>query len=49
VLSNPDDQQVRDGVVDYTIFVVIAGLSIGFATFMQVSQECAIVLKSDIT
>jgi hypothetical protein len=45
-MSNPNDQEVRDGIVQCTIYVIIAGLSVGFATFLQVSQQSAIVMKA---
>jgi hypothetical protein len=44
-MSNPDDQEVRDETDRYNLYFIIAGVSVGFATFLQVSQQSAIVMK----
>jgi hypothetical protein len=38
-MSNPHDQAVRDGTNQYSLYFVIAGVSVGFSTFLQVSQQ----------
>jgi hypothetical protein len=45
VMSHPVDQVVRDGTDQYSSYFVIAGVSVGFATFLQVSQQSVIVMK----
>jgi hypothetical protein len=37
-MSNPVDQEVRDETDQYSTYSVIAGVSVGLATFLQVSQ-----------
>jgi hypothetical protein len=44
-MSNPVDQEVRDGTDQYSMYFVIAGVCVGFATFLQVSQQSVIVMK----
>jgi hypothetical protein len=44
-MSNPDDQEVRDETDQYSTYSVIAGVSVGLATFLQVSQQSVIVMK----
>jgi hypothetical protein len=36
-MANPVDEEVRDGTDQYSLYFVIAGIAVGFATFMQVS------------
>jgi hypothetical protein len=36
-MSNPVDEEVREGTDLYSLYFVIAGICVGFATFMQVS------------
>lgn len=44
-MSSPVDQEVRDETDRYSLYFVIAGISVGFATFLQVSQQNVIVMK----
>jgi hypothetical protein len=41
---NPDD--VREGTDEYSVYFVIAGVSVGIATFVQVSQQQVIIMES---
>jgi hypothetical protein len=44
-MASPDDQQVRDGTDEYSLYFVIAGVAVGVATFLQVSQQSVILMK----
>jgi hypothetical protein len=44
-MAKPDDQEVRDGTNEYSLYFVIAGVAVGFSTFLQVSQQSVIVMK----
>ncbi|PNF43401.1 Multidrug resistance protein 1 [Cryptotermes secundus] len=36
VMARPDDQEVRDGTDEYSLYFVIAGVAVGIATFLQI-------------
>jgi hypothetical protein len=36
---------VRDGTDEYSLYFIISGVAVGFATFLQVSQQSIIVMK----
>jgi ATP-binding cassette subfamily B (MDR/TAP) protein 1 len=38
VMASPDEDAVRDGTNEYSLYFVIAGVSVGIATFTQVSE-----------
>jgi ATP-binding cassette subfamily B (MDR/TAP) protein 1 len=46
VLAEPEDEDVREGTNQYSLYFVIAGVSVGLATFVQVSQQQVIIVKS---
>jgi ATP-binding cassette subfamily B (MDR/TAP) protein 1 len=39
MMSKTDDQEVRDGTDEYSLYFLIAGIAVGFATFLQVSRQ----------
>lgn len=44
-MFSPVDQEVRDGTNLDSLYFVIAGICVGFATFLQVSQQIVTVTK----
>lgn len=44
-MSNPVDEEVRDGTNEYSLYFLIAGICVGFATFLQVSQQMSLLRK----
>jgi ATP-binding cassette subfamily B (MDR/TAP) protein 1 len=46
VMAKTNDEEVREGTNEYSLYFVIAGISVGFATFLQVSQQQVIIIKS---
>jgi hypothetical protein len=46
VMALEDDNAVRDGTDEYSVYFVIAGISVGIGTFVQVSQQQVIIMKS---
>jgi ATP-binding cassette subfamily B (MDR/TAP) protein 1 len=46
VMAKENEQDVRDGTNQYSIYFVIAGVTVGIATFIQVSQQQVIIMKS---
>jgi len=46
VMALEDEEAVREGTNEYSVYFVIAGVAIGIATFLQVSQQQAIIMNS---
>jgi hypothetical protein len=45
-MADHDEDRVREGTNLYSLYFVIAGITVGIATFAQVSQQQVIILKS---
>jgi hypothetical protein len=45
-MADPDDNVVREGTNEYSLYFIIAGVSVGIANFVQVSQQQVIIMKS---
>jgi ATP-binding cassette subfamily B (MDR/TAP) protein 1 len=46
VMAKENDDDIREGTNEYSLYFVIAGVSVGIATFTQVSQQQVIIMKS---
>jgi len=46
VMAREDDDAVREGTNEYSLYFIIAGVTVGIATFIQVSQQQVIIMKS---
>ena len=46
VMALEDDNDVREGTNQYSLYFVIAGISVGLGTFVQVSQKQVIIMKN---
>jgi len=46
VMAESDADAVREGTNQYSLYFVIAGVTVGIATFVQVSQQQVIIMKS---
>jgi len=46
VMAEPNENDVRDGTNQYSVYFLIAGVTVGIATFVQVSQQQVIIMKS---
>jgi ATP-binding cassette subfamily B (MDR/TAP) protein 1 len=45
-MARKDDDDVREGTDQYSLYFVIAGITVGLATFVQVSLQQVIIMKS---
>jgi len=45
-MAQEDDEAVREGTNEYSVYFLIAGVTVGIATFVQVSQQQVIIMKS---
>ena len=46
VMARENDDDVREGTDEFSLYFVIAGVAVGISTFVQVSQWQVIVMKS---
>lgn len=46
ILAREYDDDVREGTNEYSLYFIIAGITVGIATFIQVSQQQVIIMKS---
>lgn len=45
-MANSDAEAVRSETDQYSLYFIIAGISVGIATFVQVSQQQVIIKKN---
>jgi hypothetical protein len=46
VLARPEDEGVREGTDQFSLYFVIAGITVGISYFVQVSQHQVIIIKN---